>query len=422
MQTKTLSLVALLASLAASTSGCSASASVDGGRDADDATATRIPDDASSSIDAGESAPIDGGPATVGTYDGPVADAACPKLPAAGQWQNISPPGSNYTQTYTGINAVVVRPDDPAVVYTGADSNGIFKSSDCGATWALVNTGTHAKDLSSGRPWSMAIDPVTPDVMYVVEGYGTSGLWKSTNAGVDWQQILTPNITSAFYSGGQITGLSVDPADHTHLVIESHGNCASGNLCSAESSDSGATWRLIEMPSVGAWAENSTVAILDRKTWLYCGLFSGLYRTADEGTSWQAMDAGSLPSCNYYEPYVWQAKDGRYYVPAIAYAGPGLLRSLPGDTSTWSIVANAPQDEVLIPTGVSLVAAKSDGTYSIASQSDPTTWKTFTGPAAGSAAVKGNLGGGAYFMAYDGTHHVLYASTFSTGLWQTVID
>src|SRR5579864_1318678 len=163
MRTKTLSLVALLVSLAATISGCSDSASAtgDGGRAADDATATRIPGEASSSIDAGGSAPIDGGPGTVGTYDGPVADAACPKLPAAGQWQNISPPGSNYTQTYTGINAVIVRPDDPAVVYTGADSNGIFRSTDCGATWTLVNTGAHAKDLSSGRPWSMAIDPVT---------------------------------------------------------------------------------------------------------------------------------------------------------------------------------------------------------------------------------------------------------------------
>ena len=32
---------------------------------------------------------------------------------------------------------------------------------------------------------------------------------------------------------------------------------------------------------------------------------------------------GALPSCNYYDPFVWQASDGRYYVPAIAYAGTG---------------------------------------------------------------------------------------------------
>ena len=119
--------------------------------------------------------------------------------------------------------SVIVRPDNPAIVYAGADSNGIFKSTDCGATWALVNTGTNAAAMSSGRPWSLVIDPVVPDLMYAVEGYGASGLWKSTNAGVDWVQILTSNITGAFYSGGQITGISLDPTDHTHIVLESHG-------------------------------------------------------------------------------------------------------------------------------------------------------------------------------------------------------
>ena len=352
-----------------------------------------------------------------------VIDTACPGLPAAGQWQNISPSGSDYTQTYTGINAVVVRPDNAAIVYAGADSHGIFKSSDCGATWALVSTGNNAKALSSGRPWSMAIDPVTPDVMYVVEGYGASGLWKSTDAGLDWMQVLTPNVTSAFYSGGQITGLSIDPTDHTHLVVESHGNCASGNLCAAESLDSGATWKLIDMPTVGAWAESSTIAIVNHSTWMYCGLFSGLFRTADEGATWSSVDVmGALPSCNYYEPYLWQANDRSYYMPAIAYAGPGLLRSEPDDTSSWTLVPNSPQDVVLLPTETHLVAGKSDGVYSIASQRDPTKWTTFMGPPAGMASVEGDLGGAPEFLAYDGTHHVLYVSTFSTGLWQTVME
>jgi hypothetical protein len=359
----------------------------------------------------------------LGVYDGPVTDSACPNLPAAGSWQNISPPGSNYTSTYSGMNAVVVRPDNPAIVYAGADSNGMFKSTDCGATWALINTGENAAALSSGRPWSLVIDPVMPDVMYVVEGYGASGLWKSTNAGVDWKNVLTSNISSAFYSGGQMTSISLDPGDHTHIVVESHGNCASGNLCAAESSDSGATWTLIDMTAVGAWAENSAVAIVNRTTWLYCGYFSGLFRTADEGASWQAVPAmGALPSCNYYEPYLWQAPGGQDYLAAIAYTGPGLLVSAPNDTSSWTLIANSPQANVLMATEKNLILAKSsDGTYSMASQSDPSTWKTLAGPPVGApdAGTDGNIG--AEFMAYDGAHHVLYASTFTGGLWQTLM-
>ena len=406
MRTLTVSLVGLLA--CASAAACSGSSSSNG---------------AHGGTDASSSGGDDGGGGS-GAYDGPVADSACPTLPSQGQWQNISPPGSSYTTTYTGINAVVTRPDDPAVVYTGADSNGIFKSVDCGATWALVSTGANADAMRSGRPWSMVIDPVTPDVMYVVQGYGASGLWKSTNAGVDWQQVLTADITAAFYSGGQITSISLDPDDHTHLVVESHGNCASGSACAAESIDAGQSWTLVDMSPVGAWAESSAVAIVNRKTWLFCGLFSGLFRTDDEGATWNPVQvSGALPSCNYYEPHLWKSPEGRWYVPAIAYAGPGLLRSAPGDPTAWSVVDGSPQADVLVATGSNLVLAKSsDSTYWIASQGDPTTWTTFAGPQAGAPAGAGNLGGGAEFMAYDPVHHALYVSTFSTGLWQTVVE
>ena len=359
-----------------------------------------------------------------GNYDGPVADSACPALPAAGAWINVSPPGSNYTTTYTGMNAVVVRPDDPAIVYAGADSNGIFRSTDCGATWALVNTGAHAAEMSSGRPWSMVIDPVTPDVMYVVQGYGASGLWKSTNAGVDWNQVLSSDVTAAFYSGGQITSISLDPTDHTHLVVESHGDCASGKLCAAESTDSGASWKVIDMSSIGDWAESSAVQIVDQTHWLYCGLFSGLYRTADEGATWQTVDvSGALPSCDYYEPHLWQGADGRYYLPAIAYAGPGLLQSAPNDATSWSVVAGSPQADVLVATSTQVIVAKSqDSTYWAAPQSNPTTYASIPGPVVGTTGDGGELGGGAEFLTYDPVHHVLYSSTFSTGLWQTVIE
>lgn len=396
-----------------------------------DSSAMSLPDSGTPDAPGPDSAgPTDAGgslPDSSGAYDGPVTNAACPKLPAAGQWQNISPPGSNYTTTYTGINAVAVRPDNPAVIYAGADSNGIFKSTDCGATWALVNTGANAAAISSGRPWSLAIDQVTPDVMYTAEGYGASGLWKSTNAGVDWQQVLTADITSAFYSGGQITSISIDPTDHTHLVVESHGNCASGGFCAAESSDSGATWTLVDLSSVGMWQEGSAIAIVNRKNWMMCAVFGGLFRTGDEGASWQSIDAGgALPVCNNYEPILWQAANGAYYLPAIAYAGPGLLQSQPNDTTSWSIVPNSPQASLLIPTDDNLFLARADESapagYWTASQSDPTTWQSIPGPPSGDPTVSGNIGGGAEDVAYDGTHHAIYVATNSTGLWQSVIE
>jgi len=354
-----------------------------------------------------------------------------------GGWINVSPPGSNYATTYSGINAVAIRPDNPAIVYTGADSNGMFRSTDCGATWALVNTGQNAMALSSGRPWSLVIDPITPDVMYTVQGYGASGLWKSTNAGVDWTNVLTPAITSAFYTGGQITGISMDPGDHTHLVIESHGGTGctyagpdggpTAGTCLAESTDSGTTWTLLQINQ--PWAENSSVAILTRETWLWGGFFGGLWQTANEGATWTEVpvnDAGSSPGLpnayaetNYYEPYSWQDPAGRYYLPTKSWFLPGgVIRSEPNDTTRWSAIAGSPQAQFLYPTSTQLVmSSEADPHYYIASQSDPTTWTDFDGPDAGLNS-QGGLG---VYEAYDSAHHILYSSCFNSGLWERYV-
>jgi hypothetical protein len=376
-------------------------------------------------------------PAPSDTVQAPptVIAGACPNLSTlmAGGWVNISPPGSNYAKTYSGINAVAVRPDNPAIVYTGADSNGMYRSTDCGATWSRINTGQNAAALSSGRPWSLVIDPVTPDVMYTVQGYGASGLWKSTNAGVDWANVMTPEISKAFYAGGQITGIAMDPGDHTHLVIESHqgSGCtyADGALgtCLAESTDSGTTWTLLEIPQ--AWQENSSVAILSRKTWLWGGFFGGLWQTIDEGATWTEVivdDAGAphgLPNAyaetNYYEPYSWQDSAGRYYLPSKSWFLPGgVLRSEPNDASHWSAIPGSPQGQFLYPTSTQLViSSEADPHYYIASQTDPTKWAALAGPDAG-VNSQGGLG---VYAAYDSTHHILYSSCFNSGLWEKYV-
>ncbi len=398
--------------------------------------------DASSSGDANvaegsvESGSSGGSGGSSGSSSGlPVDAGACPNLPLLldGGWVNVSPPGSNYATTYSGINAVAVRPDDPSVVYAGADSNGMFRSNDCGGTWTRVNTGQNATALGTGRPWSLVIDPVTPDVMYTVQGYGTSGLWKSTNAGVDWTNVLTPEITNAFYSGGQITGIAMDPADHTHLVIESHGGTGctydagadggAAGTCLAESTNAGTSWTLLEIPQ--PWAENSSVAIVTRTTWLWGGFFGGLWQTTNAGASWTEVpvdDAGSSPGLpnayaetNYYEPYSWQDPDGRYYLPTKSWFLPGgVIRSEPNDTSRWSAIPGTPQAQFLYPTSTQLVmSSEADPHYYVASQSDPTTWTMLPGPDAGLNS-QGGLG---VYEAYDSFHHILYSSCFNSGLW-----
>jgi hypothetical protein len=331
--------------------------------------------------------------------------AACAGLSAAGIWRNISPPNTDYQTTYTGINALAVRPDDPRIIYVGADSHGIYRSTDCGGTWAVVNTGRNAKMLSSGRPWSMAIDPVTPDVMYNVQGYGAAGLWKTANAGVDWDQVFSKAVLDAFPYGGQTDSISIDPTDHQHLVALPHG----GSVV-AESLDAGATWKLMSAPP---WGENSSLVVLDKKTWLYCDFFSGLFRTSDEGASFQNVTpngAGAV-SCNCYTPSVYRSASGTFYLPT----GNGVIQS--ADGITWSLIPNSGgRHTTLIGTGEHLIAGDQWSlNYFIADEKNPTLWKALPQPPGAPS------GQGAAFMTYDRTHQILYSSNFDGGLWQMAV-
>jgi hypothetical protein len=358
----------------------------------------------------------DAGASGGGGYGGglPVVSGSCPNLLPTGEWRRISPPASDYTTSTTSTrpdgfpyqtDAFALRPDDPRTLYVGVNSGGLFRSTDCGTSWELISTGRSAKAMSSGAPWSIAIDPVTPDVMYVVQGYGAGGLWKTTNAGLDWDQVFSKAVLDAFPYGGQTDSIAIDPTDHQHLVAESHG---ANNL--AESTDAGATWKLISAP---AWGENSSLAILDKKTWIFCDFFNGLYRTSDQGASFQNVTpngAGAV-SCNYYTPSVYRSASGTYYLAA----GNGVIQS--ADTITWSLIPNSGgRHTTVVGTGEDLIAGDQWSlNYFIAKESAPTMWKPLPGPSGGPS------GQGASFMAYDATHHLLYSSNFNGGLWQTAI-
>ena len=349
----------------------------------------------------------------------PVHAGDCSNLPAKGTWENVSPPSSNYSKTYTGINAIALRSDDPSVIFVGADSAGIFRSNDCGSTWSTagVNTGRNGDAINTGRSWSLAIDPITPDTMYAVQGYGKPGLWKSTDAGVNWDQLLSADILDVFNANGQITSVAMEPDDPWHLVVESHaqgtGVCAT-NTCLAESKDSGATWTLLSIPQL--WSENSGVVLLSKTTWLYTALFGGLWVTIDEGKTWQkASDA--YATANYYEPFIWQDANGVYYLPTHQQ---GLLHSDPMDPTKWSTIPNTANGTVLFPSEKSLYMADEFNTdYFIASQGAPGTWTQFPGPPQGKPNSQGGAG---VYLSYDKVHHLLYSANFDAGLWRVVVD
>jgi hypothetical protein len=345
----------------------------------------------------------------------------CSLLPGAGTWENISPVTATVGDT-SGKNfmgAVLADPFDSATVWLGTGYAGFWKSTNCGApgTWHEVSTGRNRASIEGGSLVSMALDPVLPGVIYVVPIYGPGGVWKSTNAGVDWDQLFP----SSPVQGNAMNTIAMDPTNHLHLVVNMHANCNApyAPTCEAESSDGGATWTFVKSPNGanpsgtgGGWEEGANVWILDASSWLYGGLH--LWLTTDHGSTWRNLDPDPASAWGFsgdHSHTITRGADGTAYVGC----NQGIVSSKDGWAS-WT----------LIPTGrtVGLVHGSNgrfyssdqwSTTYRTASDSAPTVWSILPPPAALPA------GQGAAFLDYDAAHTLLYSSNIAAGLWRVVV-
>ena len=357
---------------------------------------------------AGSGGPVTGGGPDAAEDAAVVAVTPCSALPAPGAWQNISPPG------IVDATAVVVDPFDPATVWLGTTDNGLFKSLDCGATWTHVRTGRMAAVINTKGQGllSMAVDPADRGVIYVAK-YGGHGLLKSTNGGVDWEQLLPPESEVArVVQYNFIDSVAMDPHDHRHIVLGTHADCAApyAPACEPETTDAGATWRIVKLPTRG-WEEGAGPWVLDAASWLYAGN-SGLWLTTDRGASWKDVTpagASAFQGGEVENHTIPRGSDGTYYLTSLQ----GIVRS--PDGHTWSRIATGPGRKVgfAIGNGHLYTSDQWSGSYETAAESDPTKWTALpTPPPPGDK--------GAPYLAYDAAHHLLYSSNFAGGAWRMV--
>jgi photosystem II stability/assembly factor-like uncharacterized protein len=219
--------------------------------------------------------------------------------------------------TYTTC-CVLIDPKSSSTIWlaTGENTNlrsamagnGIYKSTDAGATWQHVGLERSEK---IGR---MAIDPRNSDVVYVAaqgplwaDG-GERGLYRTTDGGRSWNRIL--HVSD--YTG--ISDIILDPRDPDVLYAASYqrrrnvGVLIGGGPEGAifKSTDAGATWTKLTngLPrgdvgriALGISPQNPDV--------VYASIAakpaeSGFYRSADRGATWTKMGD-------------WVAGDPQYY-------------------------------------------------------------------------------------------------------------
>jgi hypothetical protein len=337
----------------------------------------------------------------------------CDSLPAAGQWQNITPPPFKDPSNMETL-AVIVSPQDQTVYAAagnktnmGNGSTGVYKSIDCGATFTFVSTGAGKDKIMSGDPWAMMIDPSNTNVLYINNGYGTDPtIYKSTDAGVDWTA-LSPH--PVWKTASHVQAIAMERGNPQHLAVTFHATCDApyNGLCLSRSNDGGANWQVFNGPTqLNAWQEAATLTILGPMSYLYAAITGGWY-TADEGKTW-----AKVADDTFYGSYAGStdiAPDGTMYLGGATSIYTSNSKPL---GSMWTKIAGSPRSTVVIDDGTNLFCSLSwaqDNPVFTAKVAAPATWTQMM-----------QSGRGANQLAYDSAHHLVYAANWGNGLWRLV--
>jgi hypothetical protein len=378
--------------------------------------------------------------ADVAAADAAAADAAadvptppqhavrpCSGLPDGGPstWEKITPMSGAIwpmSSTIDPTGALWVGGYGRSMDHPG--NGGLFKSTDCGATWSKANDGMNAGEIDRSDIWSIAVDldSAAEPTVYVIGMYGPFGLWKSTNGGRDFTQLLPAGdmIAHVVPAGpgvppiAAIASISMDPTNHQHLVAGVHATCVDpyGPICDLLSNDGGASWSIVRVPVIGAtaWEEQTGPFVLGDKTWIHASMGHGIWLTTDDGKSWNdvtpAGASGATGGEYTMHPFV-PTSLGSYFLPSALNGGPGGLLRSSGIGQPWSTVNGAPPGNYNIAFaaggGMLFIGDGYGATLNVALETDPSHWKSLPLPPITDS------GWGVWYLDYDATNGLLYA-------------
>ncbi len=220
------------------------------------------------------------------------------------------------------LHAVILDPQNRAVLYAGIEGKGVVKTSDGGATWLSA-----ARGITNTQVHSVAIDPTPPNPIYAVDFFDRR-VFRSTDEGEGWSP-LPANPACVPYS------LAIDPHRPSTMYV----TCWDAV---AKTTDGGASWQSLKDGFRGAlWPSALAIDPADPLT-LYAGGShicvigcSGdpLYKTTDGGAHWAALTLGPTTQPDVSNAVSALAIDPRG--TGTVFAGASLLYRSSDAGRTW---------------------------------------------------------------------------------------
>ncbi|MCK6621707.1 MAG: glycosyl hydrolase [Calditrichia bacterium] len=237
-------------------------------------------------------------------------------------WQPVFDGQGSYS-----IGCVAIDPNNPLIVWVGTGENnsqrsvgygdGVYKSLDGGKTWKNMGL------KNSEHVGKIVIDPRNSEVVYVAaQGPlwapgGDRGLYKTTDGGKNWKQILSINENTG------VSDLDYDPRNPDVLYASAYQRrrhvwtLINGGPESAlyKSTDAGANWKKIEsglpkeeMGRIGLAVSPANpdvvYAIVEA-----ANKAGGFFRSTDMGENWEKRSGYVSGSPQYYQEIICDPKE-----------------------------------------------------------------------------------------------------------------
>jgi len=210
-----------------------------------------------------------------------------------------------WTQSLSGSggiwqNCIVIHPTNPLIMYAASNTSGIWKSTNGGLNWTQSNGG-----LTNLTMQAISISKSNPNVLYCGTGATgfNAGLYKSTDAAVTWTAINTGITDSA---GTQ--EFIIDPTDPNIAYVCVWNASNANNVINGlyKTTNGGTLWA----PATTGMGTNKNIICLAinplNRNVLYAGTSfmvpnppgtgpTFIYKSNNQGVSWTSVSTG-LPS------------------------------------------------------------------------------------------------------------------------------
>lgn len=212
--------------------------------------------------------------------------------------------GGGYDQA--GIHSILVDPVDSDHITVAVSCGGVWQSFDSGKHWTLIGQGQTANyvpeemaaELNSQDPHSISFCLAAPKVMWMQHH---CGMFRSENAGVDWQALTAP---SGFGVGFGFA-VAADPhnparAWYVPAVSDTHRYAVDGALCVLRTNDAGQTFEVLRagLPQHQAWQlvyRHALAVSRDGQSLALASTTGSAWVSSDGGDQWFAVPAHFPP-------------------------------------------------------------------------------------------------------------------------------